>query len=283
MKSQRAAAKWSDPTFCDTGNTCALGVEMEIGKLNGIGYLAAKWPLDAARATLVFIHGAGGAGDFWRGQVEGLAGRVNTLAIDLPGHGRSDGDGRDTIEGYARAVVDFIKTIDAPQPIPCGLSMGGAIVLQLLIDSQDMLTAGILLGTGARLKVAPLIFETLEKNYNDFIDLISGLVAGEATDAEIIRRYREETARCNPAVALKDFQACNGFDVMQRIGSIKLPVLVVSAADDRLTPTKYGEFLKANIPDASGAHIMDAGHIMPLEKPAAFNAAVKKFLDLKAL
>ena len=256
---------------------------MEARKINGIGYMTAKWPLDPDRATLVFIHGAGGSGDFWQAQVEGLAGRVNTLAVDLPGHGRSDGTGRDTIEGYARCVIDFIKRIDVPKPIPCGLSMGGAIVLQLLVDSQEILTAGILLSTGAKLKVAPVIFETLEKNYNDFIDMISGIIASKATDSEIIRRYREETARCDPAVTLKDFQACNGFDVMQHIGSIKLPVLVVSAEDDQLTPTKYGEFLKNNIPETSGAHIMDAGHILPVEKPAEFNEAVKKFLDLKNL
>jgi len=256
---------------------------MEVRKENEIGYITAEWPLDPARATLVFIHGAGGSGDFWQAQVEGLAGRVNTLALDLPGHGRSDGDGRDTIEGYARCVVDFLKRIDLPKPIPCGLSMGGAIVLQLLIDSRDMLTAGILLGTGAKLKVAPVIFKTLEKNYSDFIDLISGLVASKATDSQIIRRYREATARCNPAVTLKDFQACNGFDVMPHIGSIHLPVLVVSAEDDRLTPTKYLEFLKNNIPETSGVHIPDAGHILPMEKPAEFNKAVKDFLDLKNL
>jgi pimeloyl-ACP methyl ester carboxylesterase len=256
---------------------------MEARKINGIGYSVESWPLDPARATLVFIHGAGGSGDFWQAQLEGLAGRVNTLAVDLPGHGRSDGGGKDTIEGYARSVIDFIKRIDVPKPIPCGLSMGGAIVLQLLIDSQDMLTAGILLSTGARLKVAPEIFEALEKNYNDYLALISELIASKATDSKIIRRFREETARCSPEVIVRDFQACNCFDVMQHIGSITLPVLVVSAEDDRLTPTKYGEFLKNNIPKASGAHIMDAGHILPMEKPEEFNEAIKNFLYLKNL
>ena len=48
---------------------------MIVRKINGIGYMAAKWPLDPARATLVFIHGAGGSGDFWQAQVEGLAGQ----------------------------------------------------------------------------------------------------------------------------------------------------------------------------------------------------------------
>ena len=53
---------------------------MEARKINGIGYMAAKWPLDPARATIVFIHGAGGTGTFWQSQIEGLAGRDITLA-----------------------------------------------------------------------------------------------------------------------------------------------------------------------------------------------------------
>jgi pimeloyl-ACP methyl ester carboxylesterase len=256
---------------------------MQARKTNGIGYLAAQWPLDPDRATIVFIHGAGGTGNFWQAQVEGLADRANTIAIDLPGHGESRGEGKDTIEGYARSVIDFIERIDVPNPIPCGLSMGGAITLQLLLDCPDLLKAGILLGTGARLKVAPVIFETFEKDYSDYLTMICELIASESTDPEIVRRWREETARCNPAVTLGDFHACNRFDVMQRIGSIALPVLVVSAEDDRLTPVKYGEFLKNNIPTASGIHIMDAGHILPMEKPDEFNGAVRKFLDLRKL
>ena len=80
---------------------------MEIRQINGIGFRAASWTLDPARATLVFIHGAGGTGAFWQAQVLELAGRANTIALDLPGHGRSEGEGKDTIDGYARSVNSF--------------------------------------------------------------------------------------------------------------------------------------------------------------------------------
>ena len=256
---------------------------MEAREINGIGYTVGNWPLDPAQSTIVFIHGAAGSGDFWQAQVEGLAARANTLAIDLPGHGRSAGEGKDTIKGYADSVSDLIRWLDVPNPIPCGLSMGGAVTLQLLIECPDLLKAGILISTGAKLKVAPMIFEALEKDYNEYVTLICNLVASKATDPEAIRRFRDETLRCNPAVTLRDFQACNGFDVMQQVGSITLPVLVVSAEDDQLTPTKYGDLLKNSIPDASGAHIMEAGHILPMEKPGAFNTAIEDFLDRKGL
>ena len=57
---------------------------MEQGSAGGIGYLAGCWPPDPAKSTLFFIHGAGGSSLFWQAQVEGLAQRVNTIALDRP-------------------------------------------------------------------------------------------------------------------------------------------------------------------------------------------------------
>ncbi len=256
---------------------------MEAREINGIGYSVGNWPLDPTNSTIVFIHGAAGSGDFWQPQIEGLAARANTLAIDLPGHGRSDGGGLDTIEGYADSVIDLINQVKVPNPIPCGLSMGGAVVLQLLLDRPELLKAGILIGTGARLKVAPMIFEAIEKDYSSYVSMICKLVSSKNMNPGVLDSYRDATARCKPEVTWRDFQACNGFDVMRRISSISLPVLIVSAEDDQLTPTKYSEFLQNSIPGAIGAHIQDAGHILPMEKPEAFNRALVEFLDHKRL
>ena len=77
------------------------------------GFIAGKWPLDPVKSTIVLIHGAGGSSFFWQAQVEALAERVNTVAIDLPGHGQSDGSGYDRVEDYARSVANFIDAIDA--------------------------------------------------------------------------------------------------------------------------------------------------------------------------
>jgi pimeloyl-ACP methyl ester carboxylesterase len=253
------------------------------GTAGGIGYLAGTWPPDSAKSTIFFIHGAGGSGLFWQAQVEGLAARANTIALDLPGHGRSGGIGCDSIEDYARSVIDFIKALGVSSPVPCGISMGGAVVQQLLLDYPDFVKAGILVNTGAKLKVAPVIFDTLKNDYSGYLSMISKSVASKTTKPEQLKRFQEEAARCNPGVALGDFYACNRFDVMQRVGSITLPVLVVSAADDQLTPLKYGEFLENNIPKASRIIVDEAGHILPMQKPEEFNRAIIDFLDRSIL
>ena len=251
---------------------------MQERKIKGIGYVTGSWPLVQHQATIVFIHGVGGSSSFWHYQINNLP-RVNTLAIDLPGHGRSDGQGLNSIEEYASAVIDFIYAIKVPNPIPCGLSMGGAIALQLLLDYSESLEAGILLNTGARLKVAPVIFETLENNYDDYLEMMGRIVSAKNTDIELVKRFKEETARCRPEVIRRDFQACNDFDVMQRLGSISLPVLVVSAEEDQMTPPKYAEYLIKHIPTAVGAHITNAGHILPIENPGSFNRTITEFIS----
>ena len=250
---------------------------------NGIAYVTSDWPLDGDKPTLFFIHGAGGSHVLWRGQVEGLGGRVNAVAIDLPGHGASRGDGMDSIEAYARAVAEFTRALDAPKPIPCGLSMGGAITQQLLLDHADAFCAGILIGTGARLRVMPIILKTIEENFGAYIESFIAFAASEKTDPERLRPIEEATAKGSPQVALGDFKACDVFDVMERLPSIQVPVLVITSEDDRLTPPKYGIFIEENIPTASRVHIQDAGHLSPAEKPEQVNQAILDFLTREGL
>lgn len=252
---------------------------MEERDISGFGFIAGRWPLDQDKSTVVFIHGSGGSGHFWKAQVEGLAERLNTVALDLPGHGKSATDGKDTIAEYSRAVVEFIDAIDVPKAIVCGLSLGGAIVQQLLLDFAERLVAGVLIGTGAKLRVSPAIFEAIENDYAGFVQMLSKLATSENTAERIRQHFRDDLIKCKPEVVYGDFQACDRFNVMERLDEIRVPVLVISAEADRLTPPKYARFLEDAIPRAARKHIMDAGHIVPMEKPQEVNQAIFEFLD----
>ena len=255
-------------------------VEREIG---GFGFIAGRWPLDKEKSTIVFIHGSGSTGYFWKAQVEGLARRVNTVALDLPGHGRSGKEGIDNVADYARAVVQFIEAIGDSNVIPCGLSLGGAITQQLLLDYPTRFNGGILVGTGARLKVLPAIFEAIVNDYPGFVDMVGEFASSPKTGRSVLEAYRNEAGSCEPGVVYGDFQACNRFDVMDRLAEISIPVLIISAEDDKLTPPKYGQYLESGIANATRAHIMDAGHIAPMEKPEEVNRAIIEFLDRHGL
>jgi pimeloyl-ACP methyl ester carboxylesterase len=248
-------------------------------KQNNIAFLAGRWPFDPDRPTLVFIHGSGQQGSFWEAQVDGLADVANTIAVDLPAHGNSDGDGYRRVSDYTRSILNFVDAVNVPAPIPCGLSLGGAIALELLVHHGDRLKAGILANTGARLKVLPSIIDSIEGNYDNYMKGLTELAVAQVnqTDPEICRKVRA-CSTADPLVAANDFRACNAFDIMHLVSRISLPVLVLSAVHDILTPVKYADWLAANIAGARQISIHDASHMSPIERPEAFNAAISRFL-----
>jgi pimeloyl-ACP methyl ester carboxylesterase len=251
---------------------------VENQEMGGIGFTCGHWPLDPEKPTLIFIHGAASNNAFWNHQVTYFSEIVNAVAVDLPGHGASPGPGREKVSEYADAVLNFIDLIRAPRPIPCGLSMGGAITQQLLVSHHQRFTAGILINTGARLKVLPSIFDTIEKNYGDFVNMLFSFAISPKNSSGKLRTEIEASTICRPAVASGDFRACNGFNVSDALGSIEIPVLVMAASDDNLTPVKYGAFLANSINHAELITIQDAGHFSPLEKPLEVNQAINDFL-----
>ncbi|NPV60829.1 MAG: alpha/beta fold hydrolase [Actinobacteria bacterium] len=247
-------------------------------EIEGFAFDAGRWPLDQDLPTVVFIHGSGGSRVLWHAQVEALAYETNTLALDLPGHGASDGEGMRRVEDYAAAVDGFVSSLGAPRPVPCGLSLGGAIVLRLLLDHPGKYGAGIIVNSGAKLRVAPFIFEAIEKDYQGYLAAAPSFSISEKTDPSRIQPLSEAMASCPPAVALGDFQACDAFDVMERLGEVEVPVLVLTASDDKMTPPKYGAFLAEYIRGAKLVNIEDAGHLSPMERPDEVSLAIVEFV-----
>ena len=251
---------------------------MEMMEKEGIAFAAAPWPLRPDCPTLVLVHGSAMSKLFWQAQIEGLSAAFNVLAPDLPGHGDSPGRGHDNMAGYGEAVMAWLEALDPPRPVPCGLSLGGAVVLYLLIHYPDRFPAGILINTGARLRVLPLIFDAIRGNFEDFVGLshLGGVAAVNQSPAmaEKIRAVM----RCAPEVAIRDFTACDTFDVMARLPEIKAPVLILSGSQDTTTPPKYAAYLAQHIAGARLVAIPDAAHLASLEQPQIVNQTMADFL-----
>ena len=176
------------------------------------------------------------------------------------------------------AVAEFIDAINAPSPVPCGLSMGGAITLQLLLGNKKY-RSGIVINSGARLKVMPFIFELIKNDYQGYINSLPSVGISGKTDPSVLEEVIADSRRCNPDITYNDFMACNVFDVMNRLHEITVPLLVLTADEDKLSPVKYGQYLADHITGARMVNIMEAGHMSPVEKPDQVNQAILRFLD----
>jgi pimeloyl-ACP methyl ester carboxylesterase len=252
---------------------------MQRHTIDGIGLLTGQWPLQKHRPSLIFLHGAGQSARFWEQQIDALTGQTNTVALDLPGHGASRGPGADDVVTYARSVEQLLNTLTPPLPVICGLSMGGAVALELLIRRKVPLCGGILISSGARLRVAPAVFEAVAKADDSFLNL---LVAYAVPPRNRSRSVVDQLAACTTApatVAAGDFTACDRFDRLQQLDRIRLPVLVIGGDQDQLTPPKYARYLHEKIADSRLATISQAGHFAPLEQPLAVNRALGSFIE----
>ena len=230
--------------------------------------------------SLLFLHGAGGDAAIWDLQAGFFRGKRSVYRFELPGHGLSTGAGEDGIAEYTQWVHAAIRDGLPPHEwVAVGHSMGGAIALQLALEKVSGLMGMVLVGTGAKLGVLPAILQMLEKDPEAFFKAIDMTAFCSDTPAEVREISSRSIRRCPPAVTLKDFKACDRFDVRSRLQEIAIPTLILCGQNDRLTPPKYSELLHQGIRSSRLVVIPDAGHMLMAEKPEPFNQAVQAFLE----
>jgi len=228
--------------------------------------------------TVVFLHGSGGSHHTWRDQWAGLKGVARLVVPDLPGHAESMGPPRETVEGYAAWLANFVMETGLSKFVLAGHSMGGAIALQAALSRIGGLEALILAGTGAKLKVSPVIFDGIAARFREFAPELVEWMMAKAADPALREDVTRDVLSTKPSTFASDFRACDAFDVRGRLGEINVPALVVVGDDDRLTPLKYSEFLATNLRGAVLKILRGAGHIAMLEKPVEMNNVIASFL-----
>jgi len=227
--------------------------------------------------SLVLIHGAGGSHLHWPAELRRLP-EATVYTLDLPGHGRSEGRGCDTVSGYAEIVAAFLDVVGVERAVVVGHSMGGAIAQALALDFANRVSGLVLVATGARLRVAPAILEGIQTNFEGAVDLITRFAWSPEAPLALLEPGRQALLETGPDVLLGDFIACDRFDVMERLREIEAPTLVIAGSADALTPVKYAHFLARSIIGACLVVIEGAGHMVMLEQAAEVGKAVQKFL-----
>jgi pimeloyl-ACP methyl ester carboxylesterase len=243
-----------------------------------VGYLMGDEGLREGRATLVMIHGAGGRAQIWQNQIVSLDKTINVLALDLPGHGNTKGDGRSLISEYAQWLVDTMKTIFDHPIFLMGHSMGGAIVQEVAITSPHILEGIVLVGTGARLKVAPMFLDGLLNNFEEILETLISYAYSSRTDKSIIEEGLRMMKASGSRVVYNDFLACDRFDTRQELAQIHLPCLVLCGSEDKLAPAKLSEALREGIEGSVLKMVPNAGHTVMIERYKEMNQAVQEFI-----
>ena len=183
---------------------------------------------------IIFIHGSGGCKESWKFQTDYFK---DSEAINLPGH--PDGDTFGSIEEYVDWLKGYIDEKGYKDLVLVGHSLGGGIVLLYALKYPGDLKGIVPLGSGTRLRVHPDFLEALRKmvsqpdTYKDFKTQESSLTPPDME--EIMTKRRLENG---PAVMLSDLEACDRFDIMDRLSDLQTPVLALCGSEDIMTPPK---------------------------------------------
>jgi 3-oxoadipate enol-lactonase len=251
------------------------------------GYEAAG---DPGKPALVFLHGIGGAARGWRNQLDFFADRYRAIAWDMPGYGGSAPLQAVSIASLADALADFLRQVGAAAPVLVGHSIGGMIVQQLLTKQPRIAGAAVLAQTSPAFgkpdgdwqktfleaRLGPL--DRGETMVSLAPTLVKDLV-GDDPDENGMKLARDCMASVPEATYRATMLALMGFDQRGALGDIAVPTLVLSGSKDRNAPAPMMAKMATYIPQAEYVELEGAGHLVNLERPDAFNAALDRFLE----
>jgi pimeloyl-ACP methyl ester carboxylesterase len=211
----------------------------------------------------------------------------NALALDLPGHGRSEGELRASIPALADWLWDLIKALDATAVHLVGHSMGALISLELAARHCRKIAGIALLGATPRMPVHPALLEAAGERKPLAAELIcdwgfgaAGHIGGHKAPGSWMLGHALRLLGASSGPRLHaDLAACDAYrDGLDAASKVRCPTLVVAGAADRMAPTRQAAKLAESIKDAQLTILPDCGHMMMVEQPDATLDALVAFL-----
>ncbi len=264
-------------------------MRFDIQGASAYAYTGGK-PFDPALPAVVLIHGAQNDHSVWALQSRYLAHHgYAVLAVDLPGHGRSPGPARTSVEAMAAWLVALLKTAGVGRAILAGHSMGSLIALEAAHQAPDTVIGLALLGATYPMKVSDTLLETARDDERRAFDMVN--VWSHSSIAHKpscpgpgfsvmggARRLMQRMSARNPAQLFHtDFAACNGYANGEAAAStVDCPVLFVFGSKDMMTPPRSTKLLTGLLSHGRIVTV-DAGHQMMAEAPDAVLDALAGF------
>ncbi len=240
---------------------------------------------------LLLLHGLGADAGVWAGLMDPIA---PTLALDLPGYGTSPRLPQPSIAAFAEAILARLAREQAGPVVAVGHSLGGMVALEMALLRPQALA-------GLVLVAAPAAFGSRDGRFQErFVaERLAPLEAGcslaelapEAVpalcgpepDPEGLERCIAAMARVPEAGFRDGLRALVGFDRRRELAAVRCPSLVVAGPHDRQVPVRTLRRMAERLPQAVFALVEGAGHLVPFERPRAFAALMRRFLEESGL
>lgn len=244
------------------------------------------------KTDLVLLHGWGMQSSLWEGLPETLEQRIESHALNLPGHGGADFDpGWWSLSHWADQCLQ-----QAPeQAIWWGWSLGGLVAMQAALQAPKRVRALILMGSTPRFTQAADwrcampeatldgFAEGLSADVRGTLERFLGLqVRGSEAGRETLRTLRarlEGAPDPEPSALKQGLELLREEDLRGPLPDLSLPTLWLFGERDTLVPVEVAERVALLQPEARVEIIPGAAHAPQLSHPDAVADAVARFLD----
>ena len=249
---------------------------LEVEGKRAFAYTAAH-ELDPKKPSVVFVHGAGldHSSFALQSRYFGYHGR-NVLAVDLPGHGRSEGPPLPSIGAMADWVSAALKQLKIEKASIVGHSMGSLVALELAARHPAQCERIAFIAVGYPMKVTEPFLEAARND--DYAAFDMSTIWGHAAQVPLAANpnpgmwmYGDALARLErlaPGVLYNDLKACNDYGAgAERAAGVKCPVLFIAGRRDVMTPPRAMKLLQEKIAGAKTVEIAPSGHTLMAEAP----------------
>jgi pimeloyl-ACP methyl ester carboxylesterase len=238
---------------------------------------------------LVLAHGATEDGRAWRPQLAALAHEFTVVAWDEPGAGcSSDVPAGFGLPDYAGCLAALIEALELGPAHVGGLSWGGTVVLELYRHHPALVATLIMVDTyagwkgslpedevDARVQAARTALAAPAEEFDPSLALPGWFAAGPPAEfVPLLETMAAEARRESMRTALSVMAEADQRDLLPQIA---VPTLLVWGELDVRSPLTVARQFEAAIPDTKLVVIPDCGHVSNLERPDAFNEAVREF------
>lgn len=240
------------------------------------------------KPLVLFLHGLGSSLQDWELQIPYFAAEYRVLTVDIRGHGRSGKPaGPYAMRQFAQDVVTLMDALKIDKAHLVGLSMGGMIAFQMAADYPERILTMTIANSGPAV-VATTIKDRFNVWMRFFIVRALGMKKmGETLAKRLFVRPEEEALRQtfiqrwaenDPRAYLDAMRAIVGWSVVDKLGDMTMPTLVL-ASDQDYTPVAIKESYAKQMPNASVKVLPDSHHAVAVERPELFNEAVHGFIQ----
>ncbi|MDX1374185.1 MAG: alpha/beta hydrolase [Burkholderiales bacterium] len=248
--------------------------------------------IDAAKPTVVFLHGAG-LDHSWFGLQSRYFGYhgFNVLAADFPGHGRSAGPPLESIQAMADWTMRLLDAAQIERASIVGHSMGALAALECAARHTARVERIALLGAAYPMKLTEAFLEAARSNDHAAYDMDT--IWGHASQVPLggnpnpgMWMYGDTLARLErlaPGVLYAGLKACNDYAAGEASAAkVACPVLFIVGSRDQMTPPRVAAAFARACRSAQTVLLPPSGHSLMAEAPDATLDALIAFLTTEA-